>query len=90
MTSGGAIKVEDATVEVGPIKTKTDNKISTEKYVGKMTYEDKVAPSIVTVEAITNGTVAKTATVTLSEPIKPGALVKVNGDYATVTSFVGS
>ncbi|WP_150283512.1 hypothetical protein [Rummeliibacillus sp. TYF-LIM-RU47] len=55
-----------------------------------MTYEDKVAPSIVSVEAKTNGTVAKTATIQLSEPVKAGALVKVDGDYATVKSFTGT
>lgn len=91
MTSGnGAIKVTDATVEVEAIQSKADAKVKSEKYVGKMTYEDKVAPTILNVEAKTNGTVAKTATITLSEPVKAGALVKVNGEYATVTSFTGT
>ncbi len=90
LTSTEAIKVTDAAVVVNPIKTKADDKVSTEKYVSKMTYEDKVAPSIVSVEAKTNGTVAKTATIQLSEPVKAGALVKVDGDYATVKSFTGT
>ncbi|GEL04678.1 hypothetical protein [Rummeliibacillus stabekisii] len=90
LTSTKAIKVTDATVVVNAIKTKADDKVSTEKYVGKMTYEDKVAPSIVSVEAKTNGTVAKTATVELSEPVKSTVLVKVDGDYAAVTAFTGT
>lgn len=90
LTSTTAIKVTDATVVVNAIQTKADDKVSTEKYVGKITFEDKVAPSIVSVEAKTNGTVAKTATIQLSEPVKAGVLVKVDGDYATVTSFTGT
>lgn len=80
---GGAIDVEDATVVVNPIQTKADKDVSTEKYVTLMTYKDEVAPSIVSVESVTNGEVAETATVKLSEPIKAGASVKVNGDYVT-------
>ncbi|MFJ7736021.1 S-layer homology domain-containing protein [Lysinibacillus sp. NPDC097287] len=90
LTAASAIKVEDATVVVEAIKTKADKEVKTEKYVGKMTYEDKVAPTIVSVEAKTNGNFAKTAKVKLSEPVKAGALVKVNGAYATVTSFTGT
>lgn len=90
LTSTDAIKVTDATVVVNAIQTKADDKVSTEKYVGKMTFEDKVAPSIVSVEAKTNGTVAKTATIQLSEPVKADALVKVDGDYASVKSFTGT
>lgn len=90
LTTTTAIKVTDATVVVNAIQTKADDKVSTEKYVGKITFEDKVAPSIVSVEAKTNGTVAKTATIQLSEPVKAGVLVKVDGDYATVTSFTGT
>ncbi|WP_053585327.1 S-layer homology domain-containing protein [Lysinibacillus contaminans] len=89
-TGGGAIKVEDATVVVEAIKTKADKEVKLEKYVGKMTYEDKLAPSIVSVEALTNGNVAKTATIKFSEPVKAGALVKVNGAYATVTPFTST
>ncbi|MGE7836001.1 hypothetical protein [Viridibacillus arvi] len=90
LTSTDAIKVTDATVVVNAIKTKADAKVSTEKFVSKITFEDKVAPSILSVEAQTNGTVAKTATIQLSEPVKAGVLVKVDGDYVAVTSFTGT
>ncbi|MGE7624568.1 hypothetical protein ACQKMD_16385 [Viridibacillus sp. NPDC096237] len=90
LTSSDAIKVTDATVVVNAIKTKADAKVSTEKFVSKITYEDKVAPSILSVEAQTNGTVAKSATIQLSEPVKAGVLVKVDGDYVAVTSFTGT
>lgn len=83
LTTNSPIKVEDATVVVEAIVSKADAKVKTEKYVGKMTYEDKVAPSIVTVEAVTNGKTANKATIKLSEPIKNNALVKVNGEYVT-------
>ncbi|MEK4093758.1 hypothetical protein [Viridibacillus sp. FSL H8-0110] len=90
LTSTTAIKVTDATVVVNAIQTKADAKVSTEKFVSKITFEDKVAPSILSVEAQTNGTVAKTATIQLSEPVKAGVLVKVDGDYVAVTSFTGT
>lgn len=79
------INVKNAAVVVNPIKTKADANVTTEKFVSLLTFKDTVAPTIKNVEAKTNGTVAKTATVNLSEPIQAGALVKVNGAYATAS-----
>lgn len=84
MTSNTPINVEDATVVVEPIKIKADANVKTEKYVGLLTYKDEVAPKIVSVEAKTSEKVAKEITVKVSEPVKTGALAKVNGTYASV------
>ncbi|MBC8590190.1 hypothetical protein [Wansuia hejianensis] len=89
-TAGAAIDVEDATVVVEPIKSKDDAKVKSEKYVGLMTYKDEVDPEILNVKATTNGTIAEAATIELTEPVKSGVLVKVNGSYATVTPFAGA
>lgn len=84
LTANEVIDVTNATVVVEPIKTKADANAKTEKYVGLFTYKDEVAPKIVSVEAKASEKVAKEITVKVSEPVKTGALAKVNGTYASV------
>ncbi|AJD31608.1 cell wall-binding repeat 2 family protein [Clostridium sporogenes] len=88
LTANAAIDVKNATVVVDPIKTKADANVKTEKYVGLFNYKDEVAPTIVSVEAKTNGTVATEMTVKVSEPVKTGALAKVDGSYVSI-DFAG-
>lgn len=78
------IDVKNAAVVVEPIMTKADKLVKTEKFVSLITYKDEVAPSIASVEAKTNGTTATSLTVTVSEPVKSGALAKVDGNYVTI------
>ncbi|WP_342442442.1 hypothetical protein MHB65_03045 [Lysinibacillus sp. FSL K6-0075] len=84
LTANAPINVTNAVVVVQPIQSKADHLVKTVKYISTITYEDVVAPTIASVEAKTNGTVAKSLTVKVSEPVKTGALVKVNGAYANV------
>ena len=75
-TASAPIDVVKATVNVEPIKTKADAKVKTDKYISMMTYKDKVAPVIASVEAKTNGNIATSMTVKVSEPIKGTGLSK--------------
>lgn len=84
LKASAPIDVKNAAVVVEPIMTKADKLVKTEKYVSLMTYKDEVAPAITSVEAKTNGTVATSLTVTTSEPVKSGALAKVDGNYVTI------
>ncbi|WP_318617270.1 S-layer homology domain-containing protein [Sporosarcina sp. YIM B06819] len=88
-TASEQIDVVKATVNVDPIKTKADAKVKTDKYISMMTYKDVVAPVIASVESTTNGKIATSLTINVSEPIKGTGLVKVNGTYVTA-NFTGS
>ena len=89
LVANAPIDVKNAAVVVEPIITKADKLVKTEKFVSLLTYKDEVAPTITSVEAKSNGTTATSLTVKASEPIKTGALVKVNGAYASI-DFNGS
>lgn len=88
-TASAPIDVVKATVNVEPIKTKADAKVKTDKYISMMTYKDEVAPEIASVESTTNGNIATSMTVKVSEPIKGTGLVKVNGAYVTANFTSG-
>lgn len=79
-----AIELDNAAVVIEPVQSKDDVTESTKRYVSLMTYKDEIAPTIESVEAVTNGKVAKEITVKLSEPAKTGTSVKINGAYASV------
>lgn len=78
LTSQSAINVKDAAVVVEPIRTAKDRLVKTAKYVSVVTYKDEVAPSIVSVKAVTKGKATETVVVTLSEKASIGA-AKING-----------
>ncbi|HWK23757.1 MAG TPA: hypothetical protein VNS08_12070, partial [Ureibacillus sp.] len=82
------VEVTNAVLVVEEISTKADTTVKTAKYSQIFTYEDKVKPELVSVEAKTNGTVATSVTVKASEPIQ-NALVKINGEYKAI-SFAGT
>ena len=67
-------------IVVEPIKTKADAKVSTERYVSKLTYTDTVTPSVSKVD-YTYSADGKTATAkfTFSEPLFAAGTVSVNG-----------
>jgi hypothetical protein len=73
---------------VEAIKTKADAKVSTQRYVSKLTYTDVVAPAATKVE-YTYSADGKTATAkfTFSEPLSATGVVSVNG-VAVVPSAV--
>ncbi|MBC3797250.1 Ig-like domain-containing protein [Acetobacterium tundrae] len=87
-TSGAAINVVNASVTVAPIKTQANASLSTQKYVGLLTYADTVAPTITKVVSQTKGTTATTLTVTASEPIQTGS-AKIDGTYY-IANFGGT
>ncbi|MEK4128693.1 S-layer homology domain-containing protein [Solibacillus sp. FSL W8-0474] len=78
LTSDKAINVKDAAVVVEPIRTAKDRLVKTAKFVSVVTYKDEVAPSIVSVKAVTKGKVTETVVVTLSEKSTIGS-AKING-----------
>lgn len=87
-TTSAPIDVVSAAVNVEPIKTKADANLKTDKYISMITYKDTVAPVIDSVESKTNGNIATSLTVKVSEPIKGAGLVKLNGTYVTA-NFTG-
>lgn len=76
------VQVTNGVLTVDPIATAADKSKKTEKFVQVFSYKDEVAPTVASVEAKTNGSVAKSLTVKATEPIQSG-LVKVNGSYVT-------
>ncbi|MEK3764677.1 S-layer homology domain-containing protein [Solibacillus sp. FSL K6-4121] len=78
LTSDEAINVKDAAVVVEPIRTAKDRLVKTAKYVSVVTYKDEVAPSIVSVKAVTKGKATDAVVVTLSEKATIGS-AKING-----------
>lgn len=84
LTSKNVIDTEKATVVVDAIKTAKNPLVKTEKYVSVLTYKDIVLPTITSVAATTAGKTATSATITVSEPIKTGALAKIDGTYYKV------
>jgi hypothetical protein len=72
---------------VEPIKTKADAKVTTERYLTKLTYTDVVAPSTSKVE-YTYSVDGKTATAkfTFSEPLSSTGVVSVNGVATLATA----
>lgn len=78
LTATDVINVTNATLQIDPIKTKADAKVSTEKYVTLFTYKDTEAPTVATVEA--KGT---QAVVTFSEGLDSAGTVSLNGSVLT-------
>ncbi|MBD8031427.1 MULTISPECIES: S-layer homology domain-containing protein [Solibacillus] len=78
LNSDSAINVKDAAVVVEPIRTAKDRLVKTAKFVSVVTYKDEVAPSIVSVKAVTKGKATETVVVTLSEKATIGS-AKING-----------
>lgn len=70
---------------VEPVKTKADEKVTTERYVQKLTYADTVAPSVsnVTYEYTADG--KATAVITFSEPLTAAGTVSLNGEVKSPT-----
>lgn len=77
------VQVTNGVLSVEPIATAADKTKKTAKFAQVFSYKDEVAPTISSVEAKTNSTVAKSLTVKTSEPIQSG-LAKVNDQYVTV------
>lgn len=80
----------NAVLTVQAVATKADAKEVAPKFVQIINFKDTVAPTVKSVLSETNGSIASTATVKLSEAVKPGAVVKINGDYVTVKPFTGT
>jgi hypothetical protein len=83
LTAKDVINVSNATLEIKPIKTKADAKVSTEKYVTLFTFKDTVAPTVATVVA--KGT---EAVITFTEALKSEGTVSLNG--SKITDYVVS
>lgn len=84
LNSEKAINVKDSAVVVEPIRTAKDRLLKTAKYVSVLTYQDEVAPTIVSAKAVTKGKTTDNVEVTLSENATIGS-AKINGKEATVS-----
>jgi len=83
LTATDVIDVTNATLQIDPIKTKADAKVSTEKYVTLFTFKDTAAPTVATVEA--KGT---EAVITFTEELATEGTVSLNG--SKITDYVVS
>lgn len=88
LNSDSAIDVKDAAVVVEPIRTAKDRLVKTAKYVSVVTYKDEVAPSIVSVKAVTKGKATDAVVVTLTEAATVNT-AKINGQEATISKVEG-
>lgn len=82
------LEATNAAVVVNPIQSADDDLKFTVRYVGLLTYEDTVAPTITKMVSTTNLTVATSLTVTISEPIKSYGTVKIDGVVKAPAGFV--
>lgn len=80
LTVSDVIDVTNATLEIQPIKTKADAKVTTNKYVTLFTYKDTAAPAVASVEA--KGT---EAVVTFNEALATEGTVSLDGAVLSST-----
>lgn len=84
LTFATSIEGENLAVVVDPITTKADDNVKTERYANTLTYKDTVKPTVTSIESISGGAAATTASIKFSEQVDlTNSIVKLNGAQIT-------